>query len=171
VLQLLDVGADDPSRLDALQAQLPVDLLNEVVAQPGHLAAQLRDLIAQYALHLATEHHRDLLIRFGAPSESALALGEHRLGLVGLAAPWPERRERTKQSAPQADEQADLNLLLGMPDDDEVNGDAAQGDRQQHAQCAQCPSWTGTRYDGGHVQSLARRSGRTVSASLRFVSG
>jgi hypothetical protein len=39
VLELLDVGADDPRGLDALEPQLTVDLLDQIIAQSGHFAA------------------------------------------------------------------------------------------------------------------------------------
>ena len=171
MLQLLDVGADDPCRLDTFQAQLSVDLFHKVVAQSGHLAAQLRELVAQHPLHLATDHHRELLVMLAAPDDRALALGVQHLGLVGLATSRAEQRERTQQQAPEADKQADLNLLLGMADDDEINGKATRHQSQQHAEGAKCTSRAGTCCEGGHGQSLARRSGSTVSRSLRRVSG
>jgi len=125
VLQLLDVRADDASRLNTFQAQLPVDLLDEIVAQPGHLSAQLRDLVAQHPLHLATDHDSDLLVVPAARNRLPFALREQHVGFVGLATPGAEQREGTQQDTPEADEQTDLNLLLGMPDYDEVNGNTA----------------------------------------------
>jgi hypothetical protein len=118
MLKLLDVGADDPSRLDTFEAQLPVDLFDKVVAKSGHLAAQLRELVAQGPLHLATDYRGKLLIMVAATHKRPLTPGVRHLGLVGLATPRAEQRERTQKQAPQADEQADLNLLLGMPDHD-----------------------------------------------------
>jgi hypothetical protein len=118
VLQLLDVGADDPGRLDTFQAQLPVDLLDEIVAQPGYLAAQLRELITQHPLHLATDHYRDLLVILAVRYQRPLAPRVPHLGLVGLGTARAEQRERTKQDTPEPDQQPDLDLLLGMPDYD-----------------------------------------------------
>jgi hypothetical protein len=76
------------------------------------------------------------------------------LALLGIATPRTEQRERTQQEAPEADEQADLNLFLCMPNNDEVNGNAAQGQCEQHAQGAKRPARMGTRCEGRHRQRV-----------------
>jgi hypothetical protein len=126
MLQFFDVRADDPGGLDTFQAQLAVDLFDEVVAQSGHLVAQLRKLVAQHSLHLVANHHCELLVVFATPHDRPLALRDKHVGVVGFATPGAEQREGTQEQAPQPDEQPDLNLFLSMSDDDEVNGNAAQ---------------------------------------------
>jgi hypothetical protein len=69
--------------------------------------------------------------------------------------PRAEQGERAEQDAPQSDQQADLDLLLSVPDDHQEDGDTAEADCTENTQGAKRTSLAWTRSKGRHGASLA----------------
>ena len=134
VLQRLEVRADDPGGLDALQPQLAADLLQQLAAQRGDLrpqrrrprgrrrpgsrgAASARSRASNSRRAAASSARSSSLIRRAAPA-SGRAAGRHRGR--GRAAPREllargaaaEQREGAEQQPPEAGEHAELEALL-----------------------------------------------------------
>ncbi len=73
-LHVVDLGADDPRGLDALEPHLAVDSVQYVAAQAGDLATYLGQLRAQYPFHLAAKHDLELQFVFSSLRGNALGV-------------------------------------------------------------------------------------------------
>ncbi len=109
---------------------------------------------------------RDELALAAEPGGPVVAL---LTGIVGSCVARAEQRECAQHHPPQTDQQADLHLLLGVPDDDQIDSDATQSNSAEHAQCAESTSLVRARSKGGHAVSLAIGGRCSVSPLSLFV--
>jgi hypothetical protein len=132
VLQIL--RADETGGLDALETQLALSIFDQIFAQSGNLATQLRELRPKYTLHLAAQRHLELQLVLAPLRRGAVGAGKHHApSRLSWAAAGAEERECAQQRRPQPDQQADLHLLLSVGDNDHEDGGTAQGEGRDHA--------------------------------------
>ncbi len=174
-LHIVDLGADDPRGLDALEPHLAIDPVQYVAAQASDLATYLGQLRTQHPFHLTAKHDLELQLVLSSLRGNALGVvarlpcGPTVVVNVGGSMPRAKERERSQHDPPQPDQQADLHLLLGVTDHHEEDRDAAKPEREQYARSAKDAPLAWTCGEGGHGASLAIGGRCSVSPGFRFV--